>query len=355
LKTLSRRRRLARGLSPFLALVLILLAGCSFNARIGQLPTPTLVSTLAIVIPPTATQQPTFTPAPETPTATITETPTPSATLTPTQTPAPTDTITPGPSPTASRTSTQTRVPTSTRLPTRTLRPSRTPTITLTPMPPDPALYFVRPGLLSKVVSPIQMEVYGITGGDARMTFELLGEDGRVISRQVLDYGGVPRRRFWISPELPFEVDAAAETARLQLVIYDEFGRLEGLSSVDLVLMQMGRNEINPPAITEESYLIRSPDEEDTITGGTLVIEALARPINDSPLIIELIDESGRVLVVKQVVVPPPTGPLSHTPFTVTIPYKVSEPVPVRLSIRQEGSRIPGTIAQVSELITLLP
>jgi len=212
----------------------------------------------------------------------------------------------------------------------------------------------VRPGLMSKVVSPVQMEVYGVTGGDTQLTFELVGEDGRVISRQVQDYGEA-RQRVWISPELPFEIDAAAETARLQAVIFDEFGRPEALASVDLILMQVGRNEINPPAVTQEPFLIRRPEPEALVSGGTLTIEGLARPINDSPLLIELINENGLTLTTKQLHVAAPSGALSHTPFTVQIAYKVNDPTPVRMVIRQEGSRIPGTVALSSQVIVLLP
>lgn len=212
----------------------------------------------------------------------------------------------------------------------------------------------VRPGLMSKVVSPIQMEVYGMTGGDTHLTFELIGEDGRVISRQVQDYGQA-RQRVWISPELPFEIDAAAETARLQAVIYDEFGRTEALASVDLILLQVGRNDINPQVVTQEPFLIRRPEPDAQISGGMLVIEGLARPFNESPLIIELVNENGAAVITKQVQVAAPTGALSHTPFSVQIAYRVDAPTPLRLVIRQEGSRIPGTVALASQLLVLMP
>jgi hypothetical protein len=216
-------------------------------------------------------------------------------------------------------------------------------------------LELVRPGLLSKIVSPIQTEMQVVTGGDNQVTIELIGEDGRVISRQVIDYGPPARRRFWMSPSLPFEIDAAAETARLQVLTRDEVGRLQALSSVDVILLQMGRSEIYPPAITQEPYLIRRPRTDDVITGGVLVVQGLVRPLNDSPLWIELINEAGAAIVTKQIIVPPPSGPLSHTPFQVEIPYRVTEPTSVRLTVRQEGSRIPGTVALVSRLITLDP
>ena len=158
-----------------------------------------------------------------------------------------------------------------------------------------------------------------------------------------------------MAPELPFEIDAVAETARLQVSSQDDWGRLIALSSVDLILLSVGRNEINPSAIDKEPYLIRRPEADEVVRGGVLVLDALARPVNDSPLFIELVKENGVVLTVKQLIIPAPTGPLSHSPFKVEIPYKVSETTPVRLVLRQEGTHIQGTVALVSRLIVLEP
>lgn len=349
----DKRRRIAKISEKFLLglWVTVLLSACTLSS---QRPLPTLVPTLALEIAPTNTPEPSATPEPDTVTPLPTEPPTETAIPSHTVTAWSPDTATPGPSPTRTRTPTSTRIPTRTRIPSRTPTITYTPTITLTPTPPSPGLNLVRPGLMSKVLSPIQMEMYVTTGGDGTLQIELIGEDNRIISRQVLSTGN-PGRHIWLIPEVPFEIDAAAETARLQVSTQDEYGRLESVSSVDVILLSVGRNEINPPAITEEPYLIWSPEPEGIVSGGLLIIEALARPVNDSPLIIELITESGGILSVKQVNIPAPSGELSHTPFTVEIPYKVNEETPVRMILRQEGSRIAGNVALVSQEITLLP
>lgn len=199
------------------------------------------------------------------------------------------------------------------------------------------------------------MQFNAILGEDGKITIELIGEDGRVISRKVQAISGKPGSRFWLSQSLPFEISAAAETARLQISTHDQFGRTEALTSADLVLLQVGHDDLNPSAITQDPYIFRQPEQGAVVSGGVLEIDGLARPVNDSPLLIELVTEDGAVLTVKQLVVPAPTGALSHTPFTAQIPYKVSGPTPVRLVIRQEGSRIPGTVELSSELITLAP
>ena len=272
-----------------------------------------------------------------------------------------TGTITPGPSPTVTFIPSSTRTPTRTYIPTRTRTPSRTPTITytptitLTPTPPAPLLYFERPGLLSRLVPPIQAEIHAKTGEDGLIRVELIGEDGRLIVRQALDYSNYQGRSITIYPQIPFEISSAAETARLQVLTNDQFGRAIAIMSVDVVLLEVGRNEIYPPLITQEPYLIRFPEEGQTISGGTLGIEGLIRPVNESPVMIEAIDENGGVLFTKQLIIPQPTGDLSHTPFQLSIPYKVDRPTPVRLIFRQEGSRIPGSVALSSLTITLEP
>jgi hypothetical protein len=332
------------------------LGGCTLKLPLRGRPTLTLIPTLDLIIPPTATATLSPTPEPDTLTPSPTQTfrPSPSATIT--ITPWVPDTATPGPSPTISRTPTFTRTPTITRTPTRTRTVTLTPTITNTPTPPVPVVNIIRPGLLSRVLSPIQMELNLTVGEDGKVAIELVGEDGRVISRQIKDYGMEEAgKRIYLVPEMPFEIAAAAETARLQVITQDQFGRLQGIASVDIILLAVGRNEINPPAIIEEPYLIRQPKPESEISGGKLVINGLARPVNNSPLFIDLVTEDNVVISTKQVNVEPPTGPLSHTPFTVEIPYHVEGPTPVRLMVRQAGSRLPGIVALTSRVVTLLP
>jgi hypothetical protein len=341
----------------FLVVLLLALSGCDQALVPVSIADPTLVPTLVLPIeesqPPLPTASATLWLTPEETAGTLT--PTRNETPTRTITPWSNDTPTVGPSLSPTRTSTITRVPTQTRTPSRTPTITSTPTITYTPTPPPPVHNITRPGLMSKVLSPINIEMYAVTGEGGKITIELVGEDARIISRQVISRGTETGRRVWLAQQLPFEIQAAAETARLQVSSYDEFGRLVARSSVDLILLSVGRNEINPQAVLQSPYLIRRPVVDQVISGGTLVIEALARPVNDSPLLIELINEYGTVMLIKQVIVEPPTDEQSHTPFTVEIRYSVRGPTPVRLLMYQEGSRIPGSLFLISRKFILEP
>ncbi|MDZ4158473.1 MAG: hypothetical protein U1B80_01670 [Anaerolineaceae bacterium] len=335
--------------------LMLLLAGiaCNFSELLAPIPIPTSAPSAALV--PSATSLPTETQTPadlnpaSTPLPpTETSLPTPSPSPSPSNAPEGYDTQDPWQTP--SRTATFTRTPTKTRLPTF------TPTITNTPTPPVATLRIRRPGLFSKMTSPFRMEAMVRPGADGWVWIELIGEDSRVITNLDLDYERQIGKRFWISPFIRFGISGAAETARLVVYIKDQFGRIMALSSVDLVLLSVGENEINPALVYWEPYLVRFPLPEQTISGGTEVVVGMARPVNETPLILDLITESGEVVGSAQVVVPEPSGGMSHTLYQVSIPYAVEQLTPVRLIIRQMSSgRIPGTAALSSMLLYLEP
>ena len=205
------------------------------------------------------------------------------------------------------------------------------------------------------MVSPIQAEIYAVPGDDGMVFVELIGEDGRTIYREDRNMSQYLGRSIAFYPEISYTIQAMAETARLQVSTRDNRERTVALMSVDLVLLSVGRAEIFAPWITQEPYLVRFPDEGQVVSGGMLLISGLARPVNDSPILVECITEDLRMVASQALSVEQPSGELSHTPFSLEMPYQVDGPTPVRLIFRQEGSRIPGTVALSSLLIVLEP
>ncbi len=239
---------------------------------------------------------------------------------------------------------------------TKTNTPTTTPTVTPTPTPPLADVRITRPGLFSKIVSPYRMEANVAVGEDGLVPSNLIGEDARIITSQLLEYKNYINRKIWIAPWLEFNIAAAAETARLEVSVFDKFNRPMYLTSVDLILLSVGSNEITPAVIVQEPYLIRYPFPDQTIQGGTLWVSGLARPVNDSPIILEVFNEQNQSIAISAISVPAPTGDLSHTPFEVFIPYEVKAVTPVRLVIRQDSTgRIPGTVALTSMTLSLGP
>lgn len=230
--------------------------------------------------------------------------------------------------------------------------PTSTATDTPTPIPPAPSarLLIEAPGPMSLLASSIQIRLFIIPGENNMVQVALYGEDGRLLARDLTRVQDVPPPGVELSVEIPFEV-RVAELARLEVSTKDKAGRIETLTSMHLTLLPMGLSQVNPPDPPFERAAIYSPAPEASVFGGTLVVEGAFWPFNDQFVILELQDESGRILMTRQLSLVGNT----YIPFTTTLPYKVFEPTRARLSIRQADPRF-NTIAYLySVLVTLNP
>ena len=229
------------------------------------------------------------------------------------------------PSPTSTATAlppTRTPIPTSTRTP--------------TPIPPAPParLLIEAPGPMSLLASSVQLRIFLIPGETNMVQVSLFGENGRLLARDLTRVNDVPPPGVNLSIEIPFSI-RAAELARLEVSTRDKAGRIEGLTAMHVTLLPMGLSQINPPDPPFERAAIYSPAPEAEVFGGTLSVEGALWPLNDQPVIIELQDEAGRILMTRQLSLVGNT----YIPFTTTMPYEVEEPTQARLSIRQTDPR----------------
>ncbi len=320
-----------------IGLSLIILASC--NPLWGNsLPTPWPAGYLPTAVALTMAALPTPTqpalPAP------VTGTPA----IEPSTTPEPSPEPSPLPSPTVSLTP----------FPLSSIIPTDTPLPDFTPAPASAAaIQILTPGPLSKVRSPIKLHSYVVPGYDNLARIELYGEDGRLLARRLLRLYTLAKWAY-LSVEIPFEVQAAAEVARLQINTQDQFGRPRALISVHLLLLSAGYEEINPPGNLDERCVLESPSAGTRVSKGKLTVSGQMRPLNSQPLVIELITPSGAVVGSKMVAVQPaPDG--GYIPFTVDLTYSIPSATWVRLTIRQSDERIAGTMYLFSQEVYLIP
>ncbi len=319
-------------------LLILALLGCTRLEQAAAVPLPTLEPS----------------PAPETPAPaqaeslpTVTFVPLNGPTLTPSFTPTlSVEEFTPTPVPLTPSPTSRWR---------RTWTPSPTPTITLTPtldVVTKIQLRIVSPGPLSKVISPIQFVAH-IDPNYAGLTrVELIGEDGRELYRKVFRTNSNVGYFTRVDEKVTFELKGAAEMARLQISTYDAKGNILAYNSVRLMLFSAGENQFNPPYPAQDRVGLRLKREAE-ITGGALNLEGEINPINDTPLIIELFDEQGRIVGSRLLQLAPADGKFQS--FTTSIPYQVSERTPTRLVLRQSDDRISGLAYLYSLPIFLNP
>ena len=238
------------------------------------------------------------------------------------------------------------------RTPRPTLSPTPQPTFTQTTIPGhDPAaIQIFAPGPMSKVISPITLRMNIVAGESEKVQIDLYGEDGRLLTRNVKTVPtsgrGVPQQI-----RVPFEIRAAAEVGRLTVSTTDKAGRLQYLNSVRVLLLSSGINEITPPGNPSEPVGIFDPEDEEEVTGGVLNIRGDIWPFNLNPVILELVGPEGesmslRILNIEH---------LNPQLFETTLPYKVTEPTSVRLTIRQDDDRMDGLYYAFSQEVILSP
>jgi hypothetical protein len=243
-----------------------------------------------------------------------------------------------------------TDAPTDIPQPTLTPRPKATSTATTIPGHEPAAIEISYPGPMSKVVSPITLRMNIVSGESEKVQIDLYGEDGRLLTRiakKVLLSGkGVDQQI-----EIPFEIRAAAEVARLTVSTTDKAGRIQALNSIRLLLLSSGTNEITTSGNPSEPVRVFSPTLKDTASDGVLKIRGDIWPFNLEPVLLELIGPEGKSLGLRILTI----DQLDPQLFETTIPYKISEPTLARLSIRQDDDRINGLFYVYSQEVLLNP
>jgi hypothetical protein len=293
-----------------LTLLFFLLTGCSDRAG-ERPPTPFPEGYLPTAVALTAAALPSPTPAPVTPTATR------APTFTPSPIPSPTQTFTP----------------------------------TAIPEIPLPAIRVLSPGPMSKVLSPITLKTYVQPGAGGKILVELIGEDGRLLASDLFRRETILVEGAYIKMDVPFETRAAAELGRLQISTKDEFGRPLEIYSIRLLLLSAGKYDINRSDTEYPRAVFYSPEAEEEVSGGVLHVSGEYQSYNDLPVILEILDEEGNVLGLRNLSIP--AG--ERQVFETNIMYKTDEQVSARLLLRQGDEQFGGRIFLHSLPVILNP
>ena len=235
-----------------------------------------------------------------------------------------------------------------------TLPPQAVPTETPFPDIPDARVQIYKLGDLSKIVSPLVVTARLTSRVGKVVRFELYGEDGRLLARQLKVYYDLPWHVATPTMSLDFEISAAAELGRLVVSVEDVFGRIIDVNSVNLLLLSMGMTEMNPSSALLESIIVQEPEPKTLLIGGKVLVTGIARPFTDQPLNVLLIAEDGRVLGQRLagVTILIPGG---YGTFFAEVSYTVTETTPALLVVYESGAPISQYAHLTSRDVILAP
>lgn len=217
-------------------------------------------------------------------------------------------------------------------------------------------LAIIRPGQLSRLISPIRLIVNLRPGPDRLVEITLYGEDGRVLFQEA-DYAHPfddPLNGNLIK-DLAFSIEGLAETGRLEMKVYDSFGRLKALNSVYLILLSSGITERNYAPETGERILLQLPfPDQLEIHSSPIFISGLVRTESETPLFVSLVDEQGETVGEGRASIVHPNDK-EVGQFVGEIPYTVTGPTTVLLTFGLEEGRISGYTYVRTIEVTLYP
>jgi hypothetical protein len=245
--------------------------------------------------------------------------------------------------------------PTATLLPIPTLNLPPTLAATAIPLPSSDSaiIQFLGPGPLSKIVSPIKVYGYAVPGHDNKASLDLYGEDGHLVASKLLQIY-TPYKWASFSVEMSFDLNSIGELGRLTLSTQDDYGRVNAVNSVHLLLLSEGTSIINQPGDLRERCVISQPIAGQRLFGGVLTVSGKIRPFNNLPLTLELIGRDGNVIGTQVIAINTPSNN-DDVPFRVDIRYNIPSPEWALLSVRQNDDRIGGLMYLFSQEIFLNP
>jgi len=214
------------------------------------------------------------------------------------------------------------------------------------------AIQLYSPGPQSKIVSPLIVYGYALPGYHNKGRVDLYGEDGRLITSEVLQLNTSYKWAYFYWP-LPFTTYAAGELGRLSLSTLDQYGRITALNSVHVLLLPEGESVVNPPGDLRERCILEQPVAGMQYKGGVLTVSGKILPFNNLPLKVELVGRDGS-LANSQLVPITPSG-TDFIPFRVDMPYSLVRRDWELLTVSQYDDRIGGLMYVFSQEFYLTP
>ncbi len=260
--------------------------------------------------------------------------------------------------------------PTSLPLPTETEFP--TPTETVLPTPTD-VIQTPQPG--DVVPEPINLDAIQIQepgpgsrltdsvlhiAGTAAPTFEqtlvvrVVLDDGTEINRATTNIQADAGQRGPFSIDMGFAVVGERQAFIQVFSVSPRDGGITHLSSVVVTLADAGTQDIRPAVTVNEPIVVANPIAGGVVSGGIAYIEGYAAPSFENHLFIEIVDAGGNVIGSSPVIVDAPDFGVPG-PFSVDIPYTVSEAQAGRIVLHDPSAAFEGDVHLVSVEINLEP
>lgn len=218
---------------------------------------------------------------------------------------------------------------------------------------PTPSIAIITPSTGSIITSPIILEAEITCNPGDILRIELIDKQEKLLFRKLI----IPNCRSNVSLELKeliyFDVPVVNTKTRLTMSLIDPEDVPRAIASSELLLSR-DNSSINKAKDSQSNFIVTSPVENSLLSHGEFLVSGWIRPLEQTPVILELLTETGGLISSRQIAIPGENAG-EYFFFDVVIPFSVPRILNAILVIRQMGSTIPGNIALESFKFQLSP
>lgn len=238
-----------------------------------------------------------------------------------------------------------------------------TPTVTASEAAPVPAgveaaaaeaILIQEPGPGSRVASPLLVRGLADSTFEQNLVVRLLADDGAELAFTAVTIAADLGQRGPFEATLPFTVSGERQAFIQVYASSPRDGGITHLASVGVILTD-GPAQIRPaPADTAERILITQPLLAAEISGGVVQVAGVGVAGFEQSLLVEVLDENGRVLASQPVTVNAPDLGQPGA-FSADLAYSVAAAGPGRIVVRDISPAFGGDAHLASVEVTLSP
>ena len=218
---------------------------------------------------------------------------------------------------------------------------------------PVERIAILAPGENSLVTTPIEITAVVFPGDDGLIRVTLVDKHQNLLTRQLLRVESPSDTAIEFTTSLVFEIPAETSTANLTIATQDHLHRPLALRSIGLDLASSGEAQIQAQLANDPWLTVTHPEPGAMIGESPMLITGTVRPINENPIVFELLNERGGAIVSKQLAVGAPSENLDFEFFLAYPP--AANMRDMRLVIRQSAGWL-GVEAILDSLpVTIIP
>jgi len=221
-----------------------------------------------------------------------------------------------------------------------------------TPIPTASIAIFT-PSTGSMVMSPIKLEAKIACDPGEILRIELTNKQERLLFRKLIIPDCQSNIPFELKELIYFDAPAGNTSTRLAISLIDIDDVPRAIASSELVLSQEN-SSIKNTKDNQSNFIIISPLENTLLSHGKFPVKGWIRPLEQTPVIFELLSETGGLISSRQISIPKDIAG-DYFFFDINIPFTIPRIRNAILIIRQMGSTIPGNIALESFTFQVSP